>query len=121
MKTIKTQAIITSVRSKADGSLGLTLSTPELTVQEKVLFMELQNLNLDISIVPKDEQAPEHKINTDIEQKTPSQRMRAVLFLLWKQDAKGLDFNAFYLKRMEQIIEQLKTRLEPFEAGDEHV
>ena len=45
MKTIQTHAIITGVRSKVDRSLGLTIATPELTTNERSLFMEYQGIN----------------------------------------------------------------------------
>lgn len=113
MKKISVAAIIEGVRSRKDGSLGLSVTTPELNVQEKALFMELQGINLDLLITPKDgENAPEIKVNTDLKQKSPSTRMRAVLFILWKQDPKDMTFEEFYNNRMEQIIEQLKSRIE---------
>jgi len=44
--------------------------------------------------------------------KTPSQRMRNVLFLLFEQDHKGFsDFDSFYLDRMEKLIDLLKKKL----------
>ena len=45
MKAIKTSVIITGVRSKVDRSLGITLSTPELSTEERSEFMNLQGVN----------------------------------------------------------------------------
>ena len=50
MKTIQTQAVITSIRSKVDKSLGLSIETPELSTEEKVAFMNLQGLNVSLKI-----------------------------------------------------------------------
>lgn len=36
-KSIQTQGQITGIRAKVDGSLGLSVSTPELSPEEKVL------------------------------------------------------------------------------------
>lgn len=40
--------------------------------------------------------------------KTPSQRLRAALFVLWEQTTPGTDFDGFYKQRMERIIEAVK-------------
>lgn len=112
MKTIQTQAIITSISSKVDGSLGLRVATPELSTNEKALFMELQGLNLEISIVPKDaEFAPEYKVDKEIQQKHPSARLRAVLWRVWEQDGQQGDFDTYYKNTMEKLIEHFKEKL----------
>ena len=52
------------------------------------------------------------------EQKTPSQRQRAVIFLLWKQNGKRdlfgteCDSDTYYRQYMEKIIEHLKSKLD---------
>ena len=113
MKAIQTQAIITSIRSKGDGSLGLNLSTPELKAEEKVEFIKLQNVNLDILLSPLDEmEAPKYKIDKELEAKTPSQRLRGVLYILFEQSGTSGDFEDFYREKMNQIIEKLKEKLE---------
>jgi len=44
--------------------------------------------------------------------KTPSQRLYAVIFILWKQDNHGYDtFDSFYNWYMEQIIDKIKGKL----------
>ena len=46
--------------------------------------------------------------------KTPSQRLRAVLFLLWQQTVKenGVDKEKFYEEQMERIINWVKEKLD---------
>jgi hypothetical protein len=45
--------------------------------------------------------------------KTPSKRLRAVLYVLWKQTATpDSDFEIFYRDRMEKLIDQIKARLD---------
>lgn len=113
MKSIQTQAIIEGIRAKKDKSLGLTVSTPELTVEEKALFMELQGLNVSMLITPSDEPTVEdYQIDADLEQKSQSQRMRSVLFILWKQNPKGKEFSDFYKEQMEKLIEFLKSKID---------
>ena len=113
MKTIQTPAIIEGIRARKDRSLGLTVTTPELSVQEKAIFMELQGLNIELLITPKDEDgSPAYKIDKDLNQKSQSTRMRSVLFILWKQNPQDMDFEAFYKNKTEKIIEHLKSKIE---------
>lgn len=44
--------------------------------------------------------------------KTPSQRMRSVIYRLWEQENSEKDFNSYYEWYMESIIFKLKERLE---------
>jgi len=45
--------------------------------------------------------------------KTPSQRLRSVLFLLWQQQKEnGMEFEKFYENKMETLISQEKGKLE---------
>ena len=46
------------------------------------------------------------------ETRTPSQRMRAVLFRMWEQKNEGYtDFNLYYAFKMEKLIDFLKEKL----------
>ena len=110
IKAIKSPVIITSIRSKTDGSLGLTLSTPELSVEEKVAFMGLQNLNLEALFMPTDESSEELKVKKDLDTKTPSQRLRSVLFVVYKNTKTDDTFATFYDKFMDKIIEGVKRK-----------
>ena len=113
MKTLQTNAIITGIRAKVDRSLGLSISTPELSTDQKVLFMELQGINTNIVITPLDSK-PEglEKIDGDLETKTASQRLRAVLFVLYKQEGEKGTFEDFYKLHMEKLIDFIKGKLE---------
>jgi hypothetical protein len=44
--------------------------------------------------------------------KSPSKRLRAVIYRFWEQIGKEGDFNQFYSKKMEYIINQFKEKLE---------
>ena len=113
MKAILLNANITSITAKVDGSLGLRLNTAELKPEEKTLFFQLQNLNLKLSMTPIDEEKPEEvKIDTELNQKSQSTRIRNVLFILWKQNPEGMEFEAYYKNKTEKYIESLKARIE---------
>lgn len=113
MKPIQTQAIITSVRARVDGSLGVGFTTPELTPMEKAVFMELQNLPIDLTITPKDSKEPPVRIDSELNTKTPSQRLRSVIYVYWEQLNHPEDkFETFYDKMMEKFISAIKDKLE---------
>lgn len=113
MKSLSTQAVITGIRSRADRSIGISISTPELTPEEKTLFFELQNINVEMKITPIEEKVPEeHKIEKDLNSKSQSQRIRATLFVLWRQDPENMEFEEYYRNKTEKYIVGLQRLIE---------
>ncbi len=106
MKSINGQGIITSIRAKKDGSLGLSISTPELHTNEKVAFMELQGIILKMFLVPLDyTKLANLVIDKEAGEKSPSQRLRAAMYVYWKEMGFDGDFNIWYKKQVDKIIE----------------
>jgi hypothetical protein len=113
MKKIMTPAQITAITAKVDGSVRLSITTPELTPEEKVEIMKLQNININAYFIPTEEPEVEKiKIKGEIGQKTPSQRMRSVIYKLWIQDGSPETADIYYAKRMEKILDLLKQQIE---------
>lgn len=51
-------------------------------------------------------------VKADPGKKTPSQRLRAVLWQVWNQDNKGFkDFESYYQTMMEKLINHYKEKL----------
>lgn len=112
MKAIKCKVIINGIRSKVDKSLGLSLSTPELTIAERSEFMELQSVECIALFNPIEGKASElMEVKSEVSTKTQSQRLRAVIFLLWKQEGENGTFEEFYRVKTELIIDWLKDKL----------
>lgn len=112
-KTLEFNTIISSVRSRVDRSLSLSLSTPELDPNEMAEIINLQGANLICLLTPLDEKdAPKYVIDKELEQKTPSTRLRGVLYVLWEQSGSKGNFDDFYRVKMEGIIEAVKNKLE---------
>lgn len=44
-------------------------------------------------------------------QKTPSERLHAVLYVLWLDEKPAIPFDQFYLERMNSMIEWIKAKL----------
>lgn len=114
MRAIVTDTILTSIRSRTDGSLGLSFTTPELTSEQKLIFINLHQKNCKMLLTPVDEDdEPPMEVQTEMDQKSPSQRMRAVMFVYFKQLKISGTFSDFYEKQVEAIIEKIKSKLDP--------
>jgi hypothetical protein len=103
---------IVGMRCLSDGGLSVNLHTKELPPVEKALIMEYINkagwfLFSENSI--KDEDVP--KQDAELNQKTLSQRLRAVLFIWWQQLGEKEKFQDFYEDKMEKFIEHIKSKL----------
>lgn len=114
MKAIVTQAILTSFSSRADKSLGFRGVTPELSSAEKSTFMDFQGLNVRLLIEPIDYPSDgKAEIKNQIDSKTASERLRAVLYVAWKQSGEQGVFADYYRSKMEHFIEDVKSNLKP--------
>lgn len=113
---IRLECQLTGFSSRADGSLGFRGCTPELAAAEKVALMDLQGLLVELLIIPKDEKDAELiEVKGEMDVKTPSQRLRSVLFCFFKeQQKKGLKetFDTFYARHLEKLIEYVKTKID---------
>jgi hypothetical protein len=96
----------------------LVVGTNELNPDQ---MSELFNLNqqfcyLGLKKEPfqKEETDLLDSLKTDLDNlKTPSQRLRAILFCNFEQDPKGYkDFGTYYLSEMARICEHYKTKLD---------
>ena len=119
MKTISTKCQITSLSSRNDGSLRLSVVTPELSVLERSEFMELQNQLLQVLFTPEEFQTQEMVIDKDLDGKSPSTRLRSIMFVWFsKLKEKGEvkdDFSLWYRNKMESIMDKIKLKLEDLE------
>ncbi len=113
-KAISLDLILSSASTRADNSLGLRFATPELQPSEKTAIFELQGRNLKAILQPADE-TPESlvEVKAVLGFKSPSARLRSVLFIEWKQKRSEMIFDEFYVREMDRIIEYRKSQLEP--------
>lgn len=105
-------AEIGTVSSRADGSVTFRVMTPELRPSEAGVVMSYHGKACSVFIKPH-EQAPDElvQVETEREQKTPSQRLRSVLFLLHKERNERQPFNLWYAEKMEALITSVKDQL----------
>lgn len=115
MKAIDlTHSCIERISSRKDHSLSFTVSTPELTADQAAAFLQLHGANCRMMIQPLEVEADALvEVKTELEAKTQAQRIRACIFVAWKQGGKKGSFEDFYQRKTEKIIDWLKTQLEP--------
>jgi hypothetical protein len=103
-----------TVSSRADHSASFRIITPELRPSEAGALMSYHGKACHVLIKPHDE-VPDEQVSVDTqrETKTPSQRLRAVMFVDWTQKGKKGSFDAWYAEKMEIIINKIKSTLEP--------
>lgn len=118
-KNILHTACLESYRPRKDKSYTITFSTnTELSPEQVMKIVELYNKMGMLYFVEKDtitveELAELDKVDIELEKRSYSQRLRAVLFVLHQQLGGNNDnFKPFYEQKMEAIITQIKSKLD---------
>ena len=106
-------AVVEGLSTRVDKSLGIRISTGELEASEKLLIMDLQGIACEVTLRPIDSELVPKEIKAPLSTKTPSQRLRAVLFIAWKQAGEFGSFETQYDTEMNRIIEAYKKKLKP--------
>ena len=106
------------ITSRKDGTTRISFGTNELMPSLAGDLFSLNNKFCYLAIKQEAFRDEEKKAMEQLEAKqddnfkSPSQRMRAVLFRMFEQDNKGFKtFTLFYDHHMEQLINQIKQRL----------
>lgn len=116
MKGILLGCIIDKITTLKDRSVKIVLDTQELSPAKAGEVFTLMNTLATVYISPSEissrEMAQVDAVEPEMPGKSPSQRMRNVLFILWRQDNQGFqEFDSFYKTRMEKYIEELKNNI----------
>ncbi len=111
-------AEIETIASRADGTIKVILGTQELTPEKVSQLFALRKKVGYVAIKQAEFQPDEMdaltEVGDDLKQmgKTPSQRMRNVLFILFNQSNEGFTtFNEFYNHKMNIYVEALKNKI----------
>jgi hypothetical protein len=113
-------AILSSFRSLKDKTMKIEFETNELT-PEQYSEIGLNNQAFGYLAFKQDKFKSEQlkvidELKADYEDKTktPSKRLRDVLFVAWKQNSQGYaDFEDYYRFKMDMFINHVKSKLEP--------
>lgn len=94
-------AIIDKISTMKDKSLKISLVTRELSPDSMAELFSHYQQEANIEFTPEEDS------------KTPGQRLRASLYVLWEQQYKEQykDFAVFYEVNMERIINKIKDKL----------
>lgn len=116
MKGILIPAYVESIRTRKDRTMVLSVGTQEIDPQKAGELISLNGQLVTVYFSAKGIPDDDVEVIDDIEPeqvgRTPSQRLRAVLYLMWKNNPEGFkDKNLHYLHYMERIIDKLKTKL----------
>lgn len=114
MKIISFPAQLSGIKSRKDRTWRVELDTSELGEDAAqlvdIIMNEVQVVISEQEITMKD--IPEVKGDSGIKEKSPSQRLRASLYVFWEQQGKQQDWELFYLKQMNRLIDLVKEKLE---------
>ena len=106
-----------NLTTRKDRTIKLSLGTNELTPNECADLFKLNQQFCYVAIKAEpfisNELEALESLKTDLDtQKTPSQRLRSILYVYYEQNNKGYkDFNTYYFAEMEKICEHYKTKL----------
>lgn len=118
MITVKAQ--VESVSTRKDRTIKLAFSTQELKGKDAAKLLDLQNELVNLGISPKGLDDNEIQLLRESKfgiqdipnEKSKSQRLRGVLYVLFEHDSKGFTtFQNFYDNKMTEIIEHFKNQL----------
>lgn len=110
-------SIIEGIASRKDKTVKLTIGTQELSpesaaslfgMNQQFCYLAIKKENFNPSEIDTIE-----SLKTDLEAaKTPSQRLRAILYRNYEQHSEGYqDFATYYQAKMEKICDHFKNKL----------
>ena len=115
---ISVPAQVIDLKPRADKSWKISFETRELSGEDvKILADNFQGEGY-LLFKPNEYIVPEEvpTDQADSGAKSQSQRLRDVIFVLWKQKGGKGDFETFYRVYLERLIEYVKSKLEEEDA-----
>jgi len=109
-------AMVESINTRKDRTVRLVFGTQELNPVEAGQLFQYMNQLVSVYICPAsiDNRELEQidKIEPELNNRSQSQRIRAVLYLCHQQNSEGFkSFDEFYKAKTEKYIEHLKSKL----------
>ena len=119
MHRLLTPAILDGYQRRKDRTISLRFITQEKTSEE---VMQIDSMLNEFGVVyfragestnaEEIEELDSIELDVYDEPKKQSQRLRNVLFVLWKQQGELGEFKTFYKQKTEEIIQHFKDKLE---------
>ncbi len=113
-KYVQVPASISKISTLVDNTIRMVFDTQELRGEACAVLFNLKNQVGHLIFAPANTEVeiPETPVSIGKKDKTPSQKLRAVIFVQWDQSDKAIDFEEFYKIRMRQIIERERMVLD---------
>ena len=114
MAKVAFPVIIEGIASKKDRSVKITLVTREFSPEESAVLFSLRGAEayaLFATEALKEEDVPEDPLDMP-KGKSASQRLRAVLYILWQHRGSKGTFSEFYESKVESWIDKIKEMLD---------
>lgn len=111
-------SVVESISTRSDGSLKVILGTQEANDETGAGLIRMRGkyvkvLLSDENIIPDVVSAVEGASIIAGNQKTPSQKLRHVIYRLWQQEGRdGETSEDFYRNKITEIIEEIKLKLD---------
>ncbi len=111
---------ITKVETVHDGGLKLVVHTNEASPDDMALLMGLRGKqgmmlfkeNIENFTEAEVKDLPEVKVEQG--QKTPSERLRAIIYRIWEHNTNQKQaFQLYYIGYMDKLCEGLKEKIQP--------
>lgn len=107
---------VSSINSLKDGTIKLSLELQEMKPEDVGRLYSMRNhlvkFYFTTENILEDVTKDLDKLQIEHEDKSPSKRMRNILYRLYEQDSEGYDdFNLYYNHKMNIWCEKLKDKL----------
>jgi len=113
-RVFQVPATLSGVTTLSDGGLTVRFKTQEIIGKDALVLMNFVNQYgwLQFSNTALQE-VPAEKLSKAADGQSRAQKLRAVLYVYYKQSGRtDLTFDEFYIRQMEKIIAQVKEKLE---------
>ena len=116
MEILCLDAIVHSIRTLVDGTLSLTIQTQEIRPEDMTKLFRLRGKFGHMAFKPtKITEEDIIGLPTEMREfkndKTPSERLRNVIYRYWETTSKKDEFDAFYKRHIESLINRYKEKL----------
>lgn len=113
-KVIQVPAILKGVSTLADGGVSMRFTTGEMSSGGMTTVMEFSGTYGWLLFSSEQiHEVPKESPNREAGAKTPSQRLRSTLYVLWQEKYSDIPFDTWYLEQMEKVINRVKKELPP--------
>jgi hypothetical protein len=114
-QVLKVPGTVIEVKTTEDRCVAMKIDTQEINyeIAAKLLMLKGQLGWFVFSISQLDPEDTDNlpKLRVEKGRKTPSERLRAVLFVRWNQAKIKEDFELYYERSINLIIDQVKSKL----------